>query len=898
MGPLVAKQFPDSVELYESDTGSFPRFRILTSQAADLLVELIAKQICEFGIDGFPITRQQKSVRDAVRQYLVKFDLSDDKIQNVEGLGQGSLWESTAAKSSLLMLRGLLAGGILAFAFGHKRWRVNYGLVATRKPPSKLAVPYRAKDSPTPRSEFSHPDVVLILTSLSYYYDGLEDEDLFTAFEQLMRSDQADVEYATWVQDAPTMPHAFRQLEGINIKDRMQCILEVFPYLRSAKNVIDYFLANIVFPKAMKEFPHKLSASGWDIGMVKTHPTTGFSGTNDSKKLLPLDVNHLDLPHQRHTNALVLENVLDPRNSVCLMPTERDAFKSDAERLLELVVHQNPSTRVILDVGAQILELDNKEVAQRWLDLCSDHQVRAVIFVNDVDELSALDRGGRVELLQTSSYSSRLDECLVFLDEAHTRGTDLKLPKHYRAAVTLGANLTKDRLVQGKHDNHSVTSSQPKFANQLPACMRMRKLGKGQTVVFCVNKEVACKIQTQTSKLPDSAIELADVLQWSISETYIDTRRAMPLWAVQGERYLNQKQKWDAIHAAGIANMSKSHAERFLEPEAQSLEDRYRPKHPQSIITQMEQSANPRMKEISARCSEFDHLQFNASTLQEEQERELSPEIEQERQIERPAQAQAAEHHLHPDVELFVSAGRIESPSSAYMPAFQALSDTTGAKSFQVSQLDGNERLLVTADFATTIVKPSSSSYASDAFQRSVQWIVVSRPRAAGSVPYLMIISPYEAQRLLPDIHKSPNVALHLYKPRCNIGYRTFDKLDFFSIPTLATTQHIPRCLLLQLDIFAGQLYINSYDDYLEVCAFLGLATDVPQEGQVVAADGFIIKDSNGVKPGLSPVKFLQALMSSIRRNGKGIDKTDMGNILAGKLLERSHFEDRGVDPV
>jgi hypothetical protein len=366
---------------------------------------------------------------------------------------------------------------------------------------------------------------------------------------------------------------------------------------------------------------------------------------------------------------------------------------------------------------------------------------------------------------------------------------------------------------------------------------------------------------------------------------------------VQGERYLNQEQKWDAIRAAGIANMSNSYAERFLESEAQSLEDRYRPKHSQSIVEEMGQSTNPRIKQIILRCSEFNHLQFNASALQEEQERELSPEIEQERQVERPAQAQAAKHKLHPDVELFVSAGRIKSPSSAYMPAFQALRDTTAATPFELSQLYGNKHLLVTADFATTIMKPSSSAHTSDAFQRSVQWIAVSRLRAAGSVPYLMIISPYEAQRLLPNIYASPNVSLHLYKPRCNVGYRTFDKLDFLSIPTLATTEHIPRSLLLQLDVFAGQLYLNTYDDYLEVCAFLRLATDVPQEGQIVAADGFIIKDSDGMTPGSSPVKFLQALMSKIRRNGQGIGKTDMGNILAGKLLDRSHFEDRGVDP-
>lgn len=35
-------------------------------------------------------------------------------------------------------------------------------------------------------------------------------------------------------------------------------------------------------------------------------------------------------------------------------------------------------------------------------------------------------------------------------DEAHTQGTDLKMPSNYRAIVTLGPDLTKDRLAQGK----------------------------------------------------------------------------------------------------------------------------------------------------------------------------------------------------------------------------------------------------------------------------------------------------------------------------------------------------------------------------------------------------------------------------------------------------------------
>jgi hypothetical protein len=201
----------------------------------------------------------------------------------------------------------------------------------------------------------------------------------------------------------------------------------------------------------MKEFPYKLSASGWDIGQIKTHPTTGFSGTNDSRKVLPLSIKHLDLQEQKHTNALVLEYLLQPENSVALMPPRREAFGSDAELLLAMATEMKPTIEVILDVGAQILELSNLGVAREWLKMMSGHdRTQAVVFFNYSDELSVLDRKGNIEPLQTSSFANQLDVCLIFLDEAHTRGTDLGLPAHYRAAVTLGPNLTKDRLVQGK----------------------------------------------------------------------------------------------------------------------------------------------------------------------------------------------------------------------------------------------------------------------------------------------------------------------------------------------------------------------------------------------------------------------------------------------------------------
>ena len=447
--PGIKKEFPRSIEV-DQQPGRFPRIRLLHSDAGQALSERIAKHICDAGFDFLPVSRQQKSTRDAVFSYFVESTLTAHQIASVEKGPEGFF--SDSIQGPLFLMRGMLAGGVLNFCFGQKRWRVNYGPHFTRVPPTKLAVPYRAKDCPAQRSEFSHPDVVIVLTCLSYYYAGLCDEDLFLAFNHLVKSDQADIEYQSWIRDAPDLSPKYRNVNGINLEDRHHCVKHIFPDLRFSKGAIDYFLSHIVYSKELKEFPDKLSASGWDIGEIKAHPTVGFSGTNDSRNTLPLDVKQLDLPEQNHTNALVLEYLLRDENTVTFIPPhDENPSVSGAQLLLNMVTSLEPATQVILEVGAQIIELSNFEVAKHWLEMIPNNgRIHAVVFVNESDEICVLDRNGRVEPLQTSPFSKQLEACHVFLDEAHTRGIDLKLPVNYRAAVTLGPGITKDKLVQGK----------------------------------------------------------------------------------------------------------------------------------------------------------------------------------------------------------------------------------------------------------------------------------------------------------------------------------------------------------------------------------------------------------------------------------------------------------------
>lgn len=457
-------EFPYGIDVREGSTGCFQRTRLIESKAADRLLDMLADKVCENGLMGFPILQCAGSVRSAVREYIRNNEASDEIIALVEQAPPTGFWTETT-KNTLLLLRGLIANGVLAFAFGHKRWRVDYGLDTSRSPPTRLAVPYRAKDHPSARSEFSHPDVVIVLTCLSYYYQGLSNSQLATALNHLDRSDQRGDEYATWVKDANGLSKSLLTLTGVNLEDPELCSKRLFPCFTHSKAAVDYFLAHIVFTKEMKEFPDRLSASGWDIGEQTAHPTTGFSGTNDAQIVLPLSVTQTALPAQAHTNALVLQHLLQEENTVETIPSLQSTSRArsaspspsspqpstNAGQLLDMIVSMDPPVRVILDVGAQIIELDNLEVAKKWLELLkNDSSIEAAVFVDQNDNIRVVDRKGRVESLYTSPYSAQLGLCVVFLDDAHTRGTDLKLPQDYRAAVTLGANLVKDRLVQGK----------------------------------------------------------------------------------------------------------------------------------------------------------------------------------------------------------------------------------------------------------------------------------------------------------------------------------------------------------------------------------------------------------------------------------------------------------------
>ncbi|KZP04846.1 hypothetical protein FIBSPDRAFT_1054420 [Athelia psychrophila] len=872
--PHVHEEFPSGLEVQLARHGNFPVTRILKRTAGKRLMECVMEDVMNGQVANCPFGIFPADVRRAAERIIVEKEIQvDDAVKKLIKYCKGSeLWKG------VLLLRGLFAHGILSYVLREKRWRVDYGLDLSR---SLLAVPYRAKDIPATRAEFGHPDVAITLTCLSYLYGGLRDSEMSLCFELLYKLDNPTQEYEHWVENDPSIPEPFRHLNSVNMEDPKQRDTVIFPTFGFNHLFVDFYLSQVVFPRAAKEFPHKLATSGWDLAERKVRLVTGFSGTNDNQHLLPTSITQRDPLGQLSTNAKVLTYLMRPENDAYMCVHGADGGQLSTKDFLQHLVQQTPEIRVLLDVGAQMLDMHNGELATYWLYLKSD--AAAVIFFGDNDEMTVMTRDGPEPLI-SSPFRQQLEKCLVYLDDVHTRGTDLKLPRDTRAAVTLGPKVTKDRLIQG--------------------CMRMRKLGNGQSVMFFAPSEVDEKIRVLATKTPNEDIEVMDILRWSMTETCTDIQHHAPMWAEQGYDHDRRNTAWHETAYSSSRNDLKA---AWLRPEAHTLAELYGdgliPESSYSDLSEFSQSdvsefsqsdrvaqpAEHSIRAIDQRCKLLGVVQLSNMQMEEEQEREVAHEVQTERQVERPPKAEAAGHEVHPDLSHLVQNGIIPVGSSQFLPAFSMIS---GSPSALGERQTWSPMLLATRDFSST-VKGHQSGHGE--YLRPVNWILSSK---APNPEMLVLLSPYEVNHLLPEIRQSKQVHLHMYSPRITHAMQSLEDLTFYCIPPLPSSWRAPpRPTMTHLNLWAGQLYLMDHPTYEQLCLFLGLSTnEIQRQGEIeTQPDGFI-RPEHRIHTLLSqcafaesPVPFLKNLIA-YRRKGMGYSMTHMGKILAALPLIEEDF--------
>ncbi|GIJ92739.1 hypothetical protein Asppvi_002017 [Aspergillus pseudoviridinutans] len=835
----------------EQRGGRYPIFHFLKVGSLDSLIKKVLVVIEKGGLPSVPFNQWTRQVRRSALHF-IRFTGSVFRDENVVR----EAFEGDLYLRKLLILRGLLALGILKFAVGGKRWLVDYGLHPSR---CLMAVPFRAKGVPSENAEFGHPDVAIVLTCLSYYYHGLSQDQVRQCFKLLAKENDPAAEYQLWItRGHSSLPRGLRDITGVNLEDARAFREVLYPHLQFQKHMIDFYLSRVVFPKEAKEFPHKLSTSAWDLPSRPHQPlTTGFSGTNDNRSLLPRSTPQRDLPHLLHTNAMVLNSLLRPENRKCILAQDDQGRPLRTHQLIDLVNGQEPSVRVIIDVGAQILESSNRAIAQYWLS--TTPSAEGALFYDDNDELTVVDREGHRERLLASSFRHRMETCLVFLDQQHARGVDLKLPRSYRAVVTLGPRLTKDKLVQ--------------------ACNRMRGLGSGQSVMFLSPPVVSHEMGAEANPITS-----ADVIRWSLRQTCDSLKSLSLLWASQGLQYYRRIKLWDNL--IGNKHPQETVA-RIQEPEARTLSELYAPWDP--IHLSMTNDEHDQSHPVVQELMRVDNGAGSYPNLHEEQERQISHEIQREQQVCRPPGVSPLPHRLHKHVRCFAQRGELpaDGTSKAIQPAFENLRRTPLGQ-FDIPSTIA-PYLYASRDFILTVEQ--KGALASD-FLKPVHWVVSNIYDSK-----LLLISQYEANELIPEIRASQKTTLHVYAPRTSKGMRSFSDLRFLC--TGAATENEQSIHdNHELELFSGSLYFPSFKTYENFRHFLGLVTESTSRmlGNRLPTEGFVderLRREVGWplhSPFQSnPLPFLGALFDA-RSKGHGYLQTHMGMILGAKALTASQF--------
>lgn len=814
---LPILNLPRSIQVVNRPCGGFPFVYFLRSDIEERLMASLVEEICMGRTAILPCATMAESDQKDLKTFISSPTLPRGKVKAIDKLFK----PNPHLLNVVYLLRGLIVHRVLLTSL-KKRWNVQYGLHPLRDP---IAVPYLAKGVPSPSAEFGHPDVCLILTCLSFYYQGLSVPQFKQAFEQLLKHNEPSIEFEKWATEA--LPEGLRDYTAINVEDRAQLhelhahirydfrepnmFLANHIYARYNHFAIDFYMNVFVFPRHAKQFSMKLQASAWDLVLYDpVSPgdcrTTGFSGTNDSRHQLPMTIQQTDLPKTKHTNAEVLAYLLEPRNRGYAHTVDASGKRWTETGLLENL--KRLGIRVLIDAGAQILEHDNVSLAKAWLTV--DFEAEAVVYFKDDHKPWVMYRQGRTIPLVASTFADDLGPlCLVYLDESHCRGTDLKLSPYAKAALTLGPNVTKDALTQ--------------------AAMRLRLLGQTQSVRFFAPPEVhntildICKMPSHLR--PNSS----HVIRWLLAQSCNAIEALEPLHIAQGENYLQRIQaKLDNPNFLDIHSRQNSKYLSVLRSqETTTLKELYKPKdlkHSHGLERSVARNLQPFARKLVERRKNFQDrgIALHASALEEvEQEREVENEVENVREVQIPVHFLPYKPgKLHDDIREFAHSGKLLIRSEAYGSMLSFLRQTALAKSRAIfsESPTTTARLFVSTQFHKTVKLTEPN----DNFLRKPQWILWSCKTKCA-----LVVSPEEADALIPILRGCiSEVHLIVYAAPVTRKMLHFNNLTYYAIPPLPASFEAPDWLKIELGIFSGRLYFD-WNEYAAILEYVNSSNPI-----------------------------------------------------------------------
>jgi len=698
-------------------------------------------------------------------------------------------------KTALLAFRGLLACGVLQHCL-ERRHHVEYGVNPHGK--KRLAVPFRASNTPSERSEYGHPDSAIVFTVLSYYYTGLSKEAVRSSCDKLLQMgncEQQDI-YKSWYSlsrsriETEDERRVIDAVEKLDLSNELQLNL-LHKYYRFNMETINFWLNHCVFPIETKQYPQKLVGNAWHLADNKDGCVHGFSGTNDNQRLLPLQVSQAQVPELAGTNGEMLDLLLRSDEGGCAYNTLHGT--ADWEEVLKHTLSLN--VHALIDCGALTVGANGRQIAEYLLEKTCGQESRheafqgVLFFDPNAKQWMILDRTGRCLRKDCSPIQER--SCFAYFDEARSRGSDLKLKQDAVALVTVGPKMNKDKLMQ--------------------AAGRMRMLGRGQTLRFLGTEEVTRKICVN-SAIPSVNL----LLHWVMRNSITAEEEGLPEWARQGGVFTITR---DAQNAALPENLELKdyYAKALKSKTASEIIDGDLNKLLRDKLWRAVNSASSKkfVEDIRRHGATYGtSIDMVASVTDEEYERELEREVQKEQEIIKevrnvsPAYEEDWRYH---------SVFTIDNPSRLPIRPMTVQSLTQHVPLLKELGVHWPQQLLCTQNFASTIAAGTDLG----GFLRSVDMML-----AFPSGDYLLL-SDREADAILALFWKELNasihsVTVHLFSFRLYCAYLSGEIDEPLVLPPSASPA-IDSNVVSIIQMFMGDTSYPGQERQHALAEFLGL---------------------------------------------------------------------------
>lgn len=380
-----------------------------------------------------------------------------------------------------------------------------------------LAVPFTSKDRPSDASEFSHPDVLIGLSTLAVRHEGLRHEDVKRVVKDLKKAFDNEgaaepsverrpsfVRFERYVADAGGVVRGTRAAANDDDDDEERA--EIWPLhvvdvadpvmvdpicdlLRHSRLAGRDYLWRLAFPATLELRPAKLAASGQELGGAAIFGSRlGFSGTPND--LVPAE---LSVDYESATDGQVAR-VLSDASVVAVDAVEAGWTPAGLLRVAA-------AYDALIDAGALVTGVTNREAAVLLLDYLPPGAFDAVLFFDEEDKpLHVTPRSTTGDEVVAADAGVAVDRRFTFYDHAHCTGIDVKQRVDATAAVTLSKDTTYRDFAQ--------------------AAYRLRGLGRGQRVVVLVVPELlpliaeAARESWQRASFGFAELTLHDVLCW------------------------------------------------------------------------------------------------------------------------------------------------------------------------------------------------------------------------------------------------------------------------------------------------------------------------------------------------------------------------------------------------